>query len=78
MTGRISLRSGKADILSVDINSLLKLFDETFKFQYDPTTGNLTKIIINTKDADGNPKTITLTLTYDAQGNLTSIDKEVT
>jgi len=70
----MALRRVEADIISEDINTLLKLFSENFKFEYD-ALGNLSKIIVETKDADGNPKTITYTLTYDAEGRITGISK---
>jgi len=72
----MALRRVEADIISEDINTLLKLFGETGQIERDPS-GNITKITISSRDADGNPITITYEFTYDAEGNLKSWKKQV-
>ena len=60
-----------------DINAILKLTPQNIAFTYN-TDGTINKIQINTQDIAGNPKTIKITFTYDSNGNITNINKEVT
>ena len=68
--------SGELQVADSRIGSLLKLFNESFSFSYNDD-GTVSQITINTKDSDGNDKTVTFSFSYDANGNVVSISKEV-
>ena len=70
-----TLETGVA-ILDDDLNFIKSIFNEDLSFEYDDQ-GNIAKIIKTTKDASGKTKTVTILITYDEEGNITGISKEV-
>jgi len=72
----MALRRVEADIISEDINTLLKLFEESGEITRDANK-RIVKVVMKTKDADGNTVTITYTFTRDPEGNIQSWNKTI-
>ena len=59
-----------------EVSDLIRgIVEQNTKFKY--SNGNLSKIIITGKKADGKQVIVTIDFKYDAEGNLIEIDKKI-